>query len=123
MPYWAFAWAGGLAIGRYLREHPGTVAERRVVDLGSGSGLCAIAGMKAGASVVIGGDIDPFATAAIEINARSNGHRVTVVRRDLLDEEPPDVEVILAGDCWYEARLAERVRPSAEVSTQAGTPS
>jgi predicted nicotinamide N-methyase len=109
LPYWAFAWAGGLAIGRHLREHPELVAGRRVFDMASGSGLCAIAAMHAGASMVTGADIDGFATAAIELNARANGHRVTVVRRDVLDEEAPEVHVILAGDCWYDARLAERV--------------
>jgi len=111
IPYWAFAWAGGLAIGRYLHEHPAFVAGRRVFDLASGSGLCAIASMQAGASEAIGADIDSFAAAAIRLNARANGRRLTVVQRDVLDEEPPDVEVILAGDCWYEARLARRVLP------------
>jgi predicted nicotinamide N-methyase len=62
-------------------------------------------------SAVTGADIDPFAAAAIPLNARANGCRVTVVRRDVLDDEPPDADVILAGDCWYEARLAERVLP------------
>lgn len=111
VPYWAFAWAGGLAIGRYLREHPESVAGRRVFDLASGSGLCAIAALHAGASSVVAADIDPFAATAIDLNARANGGRVTVVRRDVLDEAPPDADVILAGDCWYEPRLAERVLP------------
>jgi predicted nicotinamide N-methyase len=111
LPYWAFAWSGGLAIGRYLREHPEAVAGRHVFDLASGSGLCAIAAIHAGARAVTGADIDAFAAAAIELNARANGRRVTVVRRDVLDDEPPDVDVILAGDCWYEASLAERVLP------------
>jgi predicted nicotinamide N-methyase len=111
LPFWAFAWAGGLAIGRYLRDHPEAVAGRRVFDLGSGSGLCAIAAMRAGASAVTGADIDRFAAAAIGLNARANGHRVTVVRRDVLDEEPPDADVVLAGDSWYDAGLAERVLP------------
>ena len=111
LPYWAFAWAGGLAIGRYLREHPGTVAGRRVFDLASGSGLCALAALDAGATSVTGADIDPFAAAAMDLNARANGRRVTVVRRDVLDEGPPDADVVLAGDCWYDARLAERVLP------------
>ena len=111
LPYWAFAWAGGLAIARHLHEQPELVAGRRVFDLGSGSGVCAIAAARAGASAVIGADIDPFAAAAIELNARANGHRASVVCRDVLDEDPPDVDVILAGDCWYEARLAERVQP------------
>ena len=111
LPYWAFAWAGGLAIGRYLREHPEAAAGRRVFDVASGSGLCAIASMHAGAAQATGADIDAFAAAAIQLNARANGRRVTVVSRDVLDEEPPDVDVILAGDCWYEARLAGRVLP------------
>jgi predicted nicotinamide N-methyase len=111
LPYWAFAWAGGLAIGRYLREHPEAAAGRRVFDVGSGSGLCAIASMHAGAAEATGADIDAFAAAAIELNARANGHRVTVVHRDVLDEEPPEVDVILAGDCWYDAHLAGRVLP------------
>lgn len=111
LPYWAFAWAGGLAIGRYLRDHPEAVAGRRVFDMASGSGLCAIAALHAGASVATAADIDAFAAAAIELNARANGRRVTVVRRDVLNEEPPEVDVILAGDCWYDARLAERVLP------------
>jgi predicted nicotinamide N-methyase len=111
LPYWAFAWAGGLAIGRYLGERPEAVAGRRVFDMASGSGLCAIAALHAGASEVTGADIDGFAVAAIELNSRANGGRITVVRRDVLDEEPPDVDVLLAGDCWYDARLAERVLP------------
>jgi predicted nicotinamide N-methyase len=111
LPYWAFAWAGGLAIGRYLRDHPEVVAGRRVFDLASGSGLCAIAAMHTGAAEATGADIDPFAVAAIDLNASANGRRVAVVRRDVLDEEPPDVDVILAGDCWYEAGLAGRVMP------------
>ncbi len=85
LPYWAVAWAGGLAIARHLREHPEAVAGRAVFDLGSGSGLCAIAAVRAGASVVTGADIDPFAAAAIELNARANGCRIAVLRRDVLD--------------------------------------
>jgi predicted nicotinamide N-methyase len=100
-----------LAVARYLRDHPETVRDRRIFDLASGSGLCAIAALQAGATTATGADIDPFAAAAIELNARANGLRVTVARRDMLDEDPPDVDVILAGDCWYEARLAQRVLP------------
>ena len=111
LPYWAFAWAGGLAVGRYLSDHPETVAGRRVFDLASGSGLCAIAAVRAGADDVIAADIDPLAVAAIRINAAANGLRLAVTRNDVLDEELPDVDVILAGDCWYEAPLAERALP------------
>jgi predicted nicotinamide N-methyase len=111
LPYWAFAWGGGLGIARYLTDHPGAVSGRRVFDLGSGSGLCAIAALKAGASAVTGADVDAFAAAAVAINARANGGRVGVVHRDVLDDEPPDADVITAGDCWYESLLAGRVLP------------
>ena len=109
LPYWAFAWGGGLAVARYLGDHPETVAGRRVFDLASGSGLCAVAAMRAGATSVTAADIDPFAVAAIELNGRANSHRIAAVRRDVLDEPPPDADVVLAGDCWYEANLAARV--------------
>jgi predicted nicotinamide N-methyase len=111
LPFWAIAWSGGLALVRYLREHPEVVSGRRVLDVASGSGLCAIAAMGAGASEVSAADIDPYAAAAIALNARANGCRVTVTHRDLLDQEAPDVDVILAGDCCYEAALAERLLP------------
>jgi predicted nicotinamide N-methyase len=111
IPYWAFAWGGGLAIAHYLREHPEAVAGRRVFDLASGSGLCAIAAAEAGAAAVTAADIDPIAVAAIKLNARANGCRIAVTARDVLDETPPDVDVVLAGDCWYEAGLAARVTP------------
>jgi predicted nicotinamide N-methyase len=120
LPYWAFAWAGGLAIGQHLRVHPQLVAGRQVFDLASGSGLCAVAATRAGATTVAAADIDPFALAAIECNARANGSRVTVVNRDVLDDDPPDVDVILAGDCWYEAPLAERVLPWLQAAVALG---
>ena len=111
LPYWAFAWGGGLAIARHLRDHPEAVAGRRVFDLGAGSGLVGIAALLAGAASVTASDVDPFAAAAIEINARANGQRLAIVKRDVLDDEPPDVDVVLAGDCWYESLLAERIQP------------
>ena len=104
LPFWAVAWAGGTGLARYLREHPEVVTGRRVLDLASGSGLCAIAAMQAGAAVVTGVDVDQYAAAAIALNARANGWRVTVVQRDVLGDDAPDVDVILAGDCCYEAR-------------------
>jgi predicted nicotinamide N-methyase len=112
LPYWAFAWGGGLALASYLREHPEAVAGRRVVDIASGSGLCAIVAMRAGAAAAMAIDIDPFAVAAIGLNADAADVRVAAVRRDTLDdEEPPDADVVLAGDCWYEAGFAARVTP------------
>jgi predicted nicotinamide N-methyase len=120
LPYWAFAWGGGLAIGRYVREHPELVAGRRVFDLASGSGLCAIAAMRAGAAAAAGSDIDPFALAAMRLNARANDYRIDVVGRDVLDEPPPTADLILAGDCWYESGLAQRVLPWLQRARDAG---
>jgi predicted nicotinamide N-methyase len=108
LPYWAVAWGGGLALARYLREHPAAVADRRVLDVGSGSGLVAIAAARAGARHVTALDVDPFAIAAIGLNARANAVRVDVRRRDAFGDEVPDVDVILAGDTWYAADLATR---------------
>lgn len=120
LPYWAVAWAGGLAIGRYVEEHPDVVAGRRVFDLASGSGLCAIGAMRAGAAQATAVDIDPLAVAAIGLNARANGVRVGISRRDVLDDGLPEADVILAGDCWYEARLAARVLPWLRGAADAG---
>lgn len=111
IPFWAFAWAGGLAIARFMQEHPGEVSGRHVVDFATGSGLCAIVAMREGAASSIGVDIDPFAEAAVALNARANRVRVGFVGRDLLDDDPPDADLLLAGDTWYESPLADRVLP------------
>ena len=121
IPFWAFAWAGGLAIARYLLEHPDEVNGKQVVDLATGSGLCAIVAMRCGAASSVGIDVDPFAEAAVGLNARANGVRVGFIGRDLLDDDPPEAEVLLAGDTWYEGPLAERVLPWLRRAAATGT--
>ncbi|HSK52186.1 MAG TPA: 50S ribosomal protein L11 methyltransferase [Clostridia bacterium] len=121
IPFWAFAWAGGLALARHVLEHPDVVAGRRVLDFASGSGLVAIAAARAGAAAVTAADVDPFAEAAVEGNARANGVRIAFVGRDLLGEDPPDVDVLLAADTWYEGPLAERVLPWLRTAVARGT--
>jgi len=121
IPFWAFAWAGGLAIARYLQEHPAEVNGKQVIELATGSGLCAIVAMRLGAARATGIDIDPFAEAAVERNARANGVRVAFIGRDVLDEAPPDADVLLAGDTWYEGPLAERVLPWLQRAAMSGT--
>jgi predicted nicotinamide N-methyase len=110
-PFWAFAWAGGQALARYLLDHPAEVAGRRVLDFAAGSGLAAVAAMKAGAAGALASDLDPFCAAAVALNAAANGVEVAFTGEDLLQRPPPEVEVILAGDVWYEKRLAEQVGP------------
>lgn len=108
-PFWAFAWAGGQALARYVLDHPDTVRNRRVLDLASGSGLVGIAAMKAGAAEVTVADIDPFAIAAAELNAYSNQVTLTLCRKDVLDTQPNDRwQTILAGDIFYERDTAAR---------------
>jgi predicted nicotinamide N-methyase len=108
-PFWAFAWAGGQALARYLLDNPGEVAGRRVVDFASGSGIVAIAAMTAGATSVLAADIDGFCEAAVGLNAAANAVKVTFTGQDLLDAPPPAADLILAGDICYEKPLAERV--------------
>ena len=107
-PYWAFAWAGGQAVARHVLDHPEEVRGARVLDLATGSGLCAIAALQAGATDVFGADIDPWCGHAVSLNATLNGVHVSFSGRDLLDDEPPDADVILAGDIGYEWNLATR---------------
>jgi predicted nicotinamide N-methyase len=106
-PFWGFAWAGGQALARYVLDRPETVAGLRVVDLGSGSGLTAIAAALAAASGVLASELDPFAFAAIGLNAALNGVSLGTTG-DLLDQQADDVDVVLAGDIWYEKELAAR---------------
>lgn len=108
-PFWAFAWAGGQALARYVLDHQEAVANKQIFDLASGSGLVAIAAMKAGASRVLAADIDSFAVAAIAINSAANKVQLSTTSEDLLQSPPPHVDTILVGDLFYEKSLAEKV--------------
>lgn len=108
-PFWAFAWAGGVALARYLLDHPDQVAGKRVLDFGSGSGVVAVAAARAGAQAVVAADIDPLAAAAQQLNAASNGVTIETVAEDLVGAPLPEFEVILAGDICYEQPMAKRV--------------
>ncbi len=107
-PFWAFAWAGGQALARYILDQPETVHGRRVLDFASGSGLVAIAAMTAGAAEVTACDIDPFAIAAIGVNAQANGVAVTPLTADIVGQDG-GWDTVLAGDICYEHDLAARV--------------
>jgi predicted nicotinamide N-methyase len=107
-PFWAFAWAGGQALARYLLDRPESVAGREVLDFGSGSGLVAIAAAKAGAARVTAVDTDPFCAAAIVANAALNGTEISVITADLLDMEPGSWQVVTAGDICYEQPMTDR---------------
>lgn len=108
-PFWAFAWAGGQALARWLLDHPEDVAGRRVLDFAAGSGLVGVAAMRAGAASCLCADIDPFCHAAVAANAASNGVELRFEGRNLLSAPPPDVDVICAGDICYEKPMTEAV--------------
>ena len=107
-PYWAFAWAGGQALARHILDHSALVRGRSVLDFGAGTGLVAIAAAMAGARVSAT-EIDPFAAAAIALNAALNGMAVSIERADVIGREPVPWEIVLAGDMCYERPLAERL--------------
>ncbi len=119
-PFWAFAWAGGQALARYLLDHPEEAMGKRVVDFATGSGVVAIAVMKAGALSVLANDVDGFCRDAVGLNAAVNGVEVDFTDRDLLDAPPPEADLILAGDICYEKPLAERVEAWLRAAHAAG---
>lgn len=92
-----------------MLDHPNIVADRTVIDLGCGSGLVAIAAAKAGARCVTAIDVDPYAITATQLNAAANNVTIAAICADVLASDPPDTDIILAGDLFYDAELAERV--------------
>ena len=109
-PYWAFAWAGGQALARHILDHPELVAGKSALDIGAGCGLVAIAAARAGARVTAA-ELDPFAGAAIAMNADLNGVSLAIETADLLASEPASWQAVLAGDMCYERPLADRLIP------------
>ena len=108
-PFWAFAWAGGQALARYVLDHADCVRGKRVLDFASGSGLVAIAAMKAGARETTAADIDAFALEAVKLNASENDVALQCLDEDLLaGRSLQSWETVLAGDIFYEADTAER---------------
>jgi predicted nicotinamide N-methyase len=120
-PYWAFAWAGGQALARWLIDNPHEVAGKRVLDFAAGSGLVGVAAMKAGAAGVLCVDIDPFCREATALNAAANGVELAFTDADLLDGPPPEVDVICAGDVCYEAPMTARILSWLAQARAAGT--
>jgi predicted nicotinamide N-methyase len=121
-PFWAFAWAGGQALARYLLDHPDAVRGRRAIDIASGSGLAAIAAVRAGAAAVTAYDIDPLAVTVIGMNADANGATVLAVCADVLaGEGPPGTDLVLVADAFYQRDLAGRVLRFLERARARGT--
>ncbi len=109
-PYWAFAWPGGQALARFLIDRPGLVRRKRVFVFAAGSGIDAIAAAQAGAAHVTACDIDPYAHAAMRLNAAENGVALTVSAEDPLELPPPDADLVIAGDVFYEEAMGRRAQ-------------
>ncbi|MTH99304.1 methyltransferase [Roseibium sp. RKSG952] len=108
-PFWAFAWAGGQALARYVLDTPELVRGKRILDFASGSGLVGIACMKSRATACLCVDIDPFAKCAGELNADLNSVSLTYLCEDMLDAPVPDVDVLFCGDVFYDKPMADKV--------------
>jgi predicted nicotinamide N-methyase len=119
-PYWAFAWPGGQALARHILDHPSLAIGRRVLDLGAGCGLGAIAATKAGAAAVVANDIDALALAAMRLNAEANGVAFATTAADLLGNDLRGFDVVLVGDLFYERQLAARVLACIEAAAKQG---
>ena len=119
-PFWAFAWAGGQALARYVLDKPEVVAGKQVIDFASGSGIVGIAAMRAGAAHVLAADIDGYCGEALSLNAQANGVALDFTDVDLLDAPPPAADVILAGDICYETPVAEKVLAGLAAGRAAG---
>ena len=119
-PYWAYAWAGGSVLARYVLDKPSTVAGRRVLDLGAGSGLVGIAAAKAGASKVTAAEIDRNGVVALGLNAAANGVAIDIIGADITAGPPPAVDLVLAGDVFYGRMVARRVIPFLDRCLAAG---
>jgi predicted nicotinamide N-methyase len=119
-PYWAYHWAGGTVLARYVLDHPEAVGGKRVLDLGAGSGIVGIAAAKAGARAVIAAETNPFGVAALALNAIENGVSLTIAGGDVTGGPPPAVDLIAAGDVFYAPEVAARVLPFLDRCLTAG---
>ncbi|MER8505867.1 methyltransferase [Mesorhizobium sp. M0199] len=109
-PFWAFAWAGGQGLARYILDNPAAVRGRRVLDFASGSGLVAIAAVMAGSAEVIAADIDPFCATAVRLNAEANGVEIEFLAGDCIGTDA-GWDLVLAGDVFYDKAFADRLMP------------
>lgn len=119
-PYWAYAWAGGAVLARYVLDRPSIVAGKRVLDLGAGSGLVGIAAAKAGARAVLAAEIDRNGVVALRLNAEANGIAIAIRDEDVTGGPPPAVDLVLAGDVFYAQDVGQRMMPFLDRCLAAG---
>ncbi len=119
-PFWAFAWAGGQAVARFILSDPGRITGKRVLDLACGGGVIAITAAACGAAKVWANDIDPLCAAAVTLNAEANGVCVEWIGANMLEGPPPNVDTILVGDVFYERRMADTFTQWLKVAAASG---
>jgi predicted nicotinamide N-methyase len=119
-PFWAFAWAGGQGLARHVLDNSDCVRGKRVLDFATGSGMVAIAAMKAGAASVLAADIDPFTQDAVALNAALNSVTVSHTSENLIGSTGY-WDVILAGDVFYDRQMAATIVPWFETLAASGT--
>ncbi len=120
-PFWAFAWAGGQALARYVLDNPDIVTGKRIMDFGAGCGMAAIAGLMAGATSALAADLDPFAAAAACVNGEANDVAPSVFAGDATTLDPKAFDVILAADVCYDRRQADPATAWLRKAVDAGT--
>ena len=118
-PFWAFCWAGGQALARYVLDHPDEFAGKTVLDFGAGGGVEAIAAARCGANV-IATDIDPMAVVALELNAKLNGVEIVASKDDVVGLHREEWDIVLIGDVTYSREMAARVQAWTEALAASG---
>jgi predicted nicotinamide N-methyase len=118
-PYWAYPWSGGAALARHILDRPEAVRGRRVLDVGAGGGIVAIAAALAGARAVTASELDPIGSEALRLNLEANGV-AAVIAGDVTDAPPPAVDLVAGGDVFYAPAVASRVLPFLDRCLAAG---
>jgi predicted nicotinamide N-methyase len=119
-PYWAYLWPGGALLARYFLDRPQMVKDLRVLDIGTGGGVVALAAAKAGARRVIANDVDANAMAAVALNAGANDVTIETICGDILDGNVPEADLIVIGDLFYHEDVAIRLKAFASRCLGAG---
>jgi predicted nicotinamide N-methyase len=119
-PYWAYQWAGGTVLARYVLDRPDAVRGKSLLDLGAGSGIVSIAAARSGASTVVASEIDPLGRAAMPLNAALNDVTIGAIHDDILDDLPLAVDIVAVSDLFYADKLASRVLPYLDRCLAAG---
>jgi predicted nicotinamide N-methyase len=125
-PYWAYPWPGGIALARLVLDHPEMVAGARVLDLGTGGGITAMAAVLAGAAEVVANDRDPWAIGTARLAAERQGLVLTPLLAELTEggmaggDRAGEYDLVLCGDLYYERRVAPWIRAFLDAARAGG---